>query len=90
MDCDNTGKYVVSSSLDNQIRIYDVQESKITHKIDGKQNAIWKTCFSSNSKYIGAGTGHSSIVLYDVQTGNEVCVYTYISTYTYTCTCTIS
>jgi WD40 repeat protein len=69
--CNNTnciGKFIVSSSLDSNILVYDIVEEKVKHSIQASE-PIWTVTFSPDAKFISCGTANSAALVYDVESG---------------------
>ncbi|BAY98377.1 pentapeptide repeat-containing protein [Tolypothrix tenuis PCC 7101] len=58
------GKYIVSSSRDNTVRLWDTN-GKLLHILNGHTDSIRAVAFSSDSKYIVTGSDDKTLRLWD-------------------------
>ncbi|KAG0312469.1 WD repeat-containing protein 61, partial [Dissophora globulifera] len=62
----------VSTSLDSQIRIWDLEQLKQNKIIDAGAVQAWTAKFSPDSKHIATGTSSGNVNQYSVETGEKV------------------
>ena len=62
------GRYIISSSLDKSIKVWDVQNSFSNIKtLKGHDNYVYSVAFSPDGRYIISGSRDKSIKVWDVQ-----------------------
>lgn len=65
------GTILASTSLDSQIRIWDVKGKQQTRVIDAGPVEAWSCTFTHDSKYIATGTHAGNINFFNVETGER-------------------
>lgn len=71
VDVNNQGTVAASSSLNSQIRLWDVETGKLIKDIDAGPVDAWTIAFSSDSRFIASGSHTGKIILYGVESGNS-------------------
>ena len=69
------GKYIVSGSLDNTIKIWDTKTGKCLNTFAGHNNFVNSIITSPDVKYIIVGCDDNKIKVFDFQTGK--CINTF-------------
>jgi WD40 repeat protein len=65
------GQYAVSTSLDSQIRIWDIQSHSLVRTIDAGPVQAWTTCFSPDGRQIAAGTHSGLVNVWNLESGEK-------------------
>jgi WD repeat-containing protein 61 len=60
-----------SSSLDSQIRIWNIGEGSLKKVIDAGSVEAWSASFSPDNRFIATGTHAGNINMFDVQSGEK-------------------
>ncbi len=66
------GKYLVTSSWDGIVRLWDVASGKEVRQFLGHSGSVFGAAFSPDGKYILSSGTDRTVRLWDVQTGQEV------------------
>ena len=67
------GKYIISGSLDNTIRLWNAQTGKlVSDPFEGHTHWVTSVAFSPDGKYIVSGSRDKTIRIWDAQTGKLV------------------
>ncbi|KAF9997602.1 WD repeat-containing protein 61 [Entomortierella chlamydospora] len=72
VDTNADGSLAVSTSLDSQIRIWDLDQLKQHKIIDAGAVQAWTAKFSPDSKHIATGSSSGNVNQYSVETGEKV------------------
>ncbi|KAF9195174.1 WD repeat-containing protein 61 [Haplosporangium sp. Z 767] len=72
VDTNVEGTLAVSTSLDSQIRIWDMDQLKQHKVIDAGSVQAWTAKFSPDSKHIATGSSSGDVNQYSVETGEKV------------------
>jgi WD40 repeat protein len=70
------GKYIVSGSADNSIKIWNIQERREECSLTGHTNAVYSVAISQDGKYIVSGSVDKSIKIWNIQERREECSLT--------------
>ena len=60
-----------SSSLDSQIRLWDVASGGLTKIVEAGPVEAWSATFSPDSKFIATGTHSGNINMFSVESGEK-------------------
>ena len=63
------GKYILTSSRDNNIRIYDTANYKCFSLLEGHTSLVWCVAINRNGDKIASASGDNTIRVWDFQTG---------------------
>lgn len=66
VDIDASGKYAVSSSLDNQIILWDLKAFKPLRTYEGDPADTWTVAFSPDSRFIATGSQNGAVNMINV------------------------
>ena len=66
------GKYIVSSSWDDTIRIWDARTGKELQTLTEHTDWVYSATFSPNGKYIVSSSSDNTIRIWDARTGMEL------------------
>jgi len=66
------GKYIVSASDDNNIKLWDVATGKVIRTISGHTEAVKSAVFSPDNKYIVSSSRDDTNKLWETATGKEI------------------
>src|SRR6202050_3433430 len=67
------GKHIASGSVDNTIRVWDVQSVYVVAgPFEGHTQEVTSVAFSPDGKHIASGSNDNTIRVWDVQSGNVV------------------
>ena len=66
---DETGKYIVSSSRDSTIRIWDSMSGECIHVLRGHEGFVNQASFSPDGKTIASVSNDKSVRIWDAQSG---------------------
>lgn len=67
MSYDQVGKYLATSTLDMQIKIWDLEQNKVVRTVMG----IWPVAFSPNGKELVSMAGAINLAVWDPVTGEK-------------------
>jgi len=70
------GKYLASASLDDTIKLWEVETGRLLRTLAGHTNDVCSVCYSPDGKYLASGSDDYTIKLWEVKTGE--CVQTLI------------
>jgi len=65
-------KYGLSSAWNRTMRLWDLSEGKLIHRLTGHEGRVQKAAFSPDSQYIISGGFDKAIRLWDVSSGREM------------------
>jgi len=65
----STGKYLVSGSWDNTLRLWEAETGKLLRTLEGHTSRVNCVAFDPSGKYIISGSNDCSLRLWDVETG---------------------
>ncbi|KAH8834629.1 WD40-repeat-containing domain protein [Flagelloscypha sp. PMI_526] len=66
------GKYIVSGSHDNTIRIWDADTGKEIQKLDGHGDTTTSVAFSPDTKSVISGSGDRAVRIWDMESGVQL------------------
>ena len=67
------GKYLVSSSFDTNVVIWDVKKDfKLLHKLENHKNEVYGVSISHSNKYLATSSFDNSIALWELSTGKLI------------------
>lgn len=66
------GKFIVTGSVDNTAKLWDVQTGREIRTFRGHSNSVSSVCFSPDGKYIVSGSLDNTARLWDIETGEEI------------------
>ncbi|MGK7893173.1 MAG: CHAT domain-containing protein [Xenococcus sp. (in: cyanobacteria)] len=64
------GQYLVSSSNDRTVRLWDIKNGQILHLFKGHKERVKSVKVSENGKNIISGSADSTVKIWDIRTGN--------------------
>jgi len=67
--CSIDGRYIAFATLDKEIRIWDIKDSKFSHNLTGHKKTVTSVVFSRNNKYLFSGSKDKSIIQWDIESG---------------------
>jgi centriolar protein POC1 len=59
-----SGDYLVSSSLDSSLKIYDLKEARPVFDLVGHEKAVNSVTFSASGEHIASGGGDATVFLW--------------------------
>lgn len=65
-------KYGLSSAWNRTMRLWDLSEGRLIHRLTGHEGRVQKAAFSPDSKYIISGGFDKAIRLWDISSGREI------------------
>ena len=65
-------KYLLSCSMDNTIKIWDVSTGLLIRTLEGHNHSVQSAEFSNNLKYVLSASLDKTIKLWDTETGNPI------------------
>lgn len=72
-------RLLVTLGSDSQVKIWsihsDSQSVKLASTLSGHSNWIWDAAFSADSSFILTGASDNTARLWDVTTGEMICIY---------------
>ncbi|OON20923.1 WD domain, G-beta repeat protein, partial [Opisthorchis viverrini] len=71
LDIDSTGKMAVSSSLDSQILIWDLENRRLLKTYEGDPADTWTVALSPDSRFIATGSHAGCVNMIGVDSGNK-------------------
>ena len=66
------GKYIVSGSDDETIKLWDIQSGKELQSFEGHKNSVRSVAITPDGKHIVSGSFDGTIKLWDIQSGKEL------------------
>jgi WD40 repeat protein len=66
------GKQIVSSSIDNTIKLWDTETGKEIRTFSGHSSGVRSVMFSPDGKTIVSGSADKTIKIWDVETGKDI------------------
>ena len=69
------GRFIVSGSMDNTLKLWDIQTGKEIRAFIGHKGNINSVAISDNNKYILSTSNDKTIKLWDLETGKEIRTY---------------
>lgn len=63
---------LVSTSVDSNMRIWDLENGQLVRSIVAAPAEAWKAKFSPDGEYVAAGSYNGDIHLYSIETGEKV------------------
>jgi WD40 repeat protein len=67
----SNGKYMISSSFDNTMKLWDVKSGKELRTFSGHEEYVYMAKLSTNGKYAASG-GYDNFRVWDVSSGKEI------------------
>ncbi|MEH2390136.1 MAG: caspase family protein [Nostoc sp.] len=61
------GKMIASGSLDNKVRLWNIQGNSISNPFCGHKNSVWSVAFSPDGKMIASGSYDETVRLWNLQ-----------------------
>eukprot|EP00124_Ichthyophonus_hoferi_P002128 Ihof_evm11s133 gene=Ihof_evmTU11s133 len=71
VDVSQDGAMAVSSSLDSNIKLWDLNTNQLIRSIDAVPARTWQAKLSPDSKYLATGTFNGTVDIYEVATGTK-------------------
>jgi WD40 repeat protein len=66
------GKYVVSGSGDEMVRLWDLATGNEVRRFTGHEEPVWSVAVTPDGKYVVSGSGDNTVRLWELATGKEV------------------
>ena len=66
------GKYVVSGSSDETIKLWDIKTGEVIRTFEGHTSYVSSVAVTSNGKYVVSGSWDETIKLWDIKTGEII------------------
>ncbi len=66
------GRYTLSASWDNTLRLWDVKTGKELQTFEGHESCVTSACFSPDGRYALSASWDHNIILWDVKTGKQI------------------
>ena len=63
------GKYVVSGSCDNSVKIWRMESGKVVRTLNGHTSAVASVSFSPDFKYAVSGSCDKSVKIWSTESG---------------------
>ena len=61
------GRFIASGSLDNTVRIWDVEKKAPVHAFKGHEDYVSSVAFSPNGRFIASGSWDTTVRIWDVE-----------------------
>jgi len=71
VDCNNDGTKVVTSSMDGQIRVYDLESAKLFQTINAGAVETWTISYMPGKDVVASGAHSGSVNIWDMKTGKK-------------------
>ncbi len=69
------GRHALSGSLDNTLRLWDVESGRAVRVFEGSARRIVSVALSSDGRHAVSGSEDGTVRMWDVETGRERCVF---------------
>jgi WD repeat-containing protein 61 len=69
LDVNSTGTLLASTSLDSNIRVYDLVNQSLLHTINAGALQAWGLSFSLDNKHVAVGTHSGKVHIWNTETG---------------------
>lgn len=66
------GKYLVSGSSDNTVKLWDASSGQMITSINADQKEVTAVCYSSDAKYVGSVGLNGTVKIWSAQSGNSI------------------
>jgi len=63
------GRWIVSGSLDNSVRVWDSSTGEVQNVLEDHTNSVWSVTFSPDGRQIVSGSEDNSVWVWDSSTG---------------------
>ncbi len=70
------GKYALSGSNDNTLKLWDINPGKEIRTFKGHRGTVTSVCFSPDGKFALSGSWDNTLKLWNINTGNEIRTFT--------------
>ena len=70
------GKYIVSGSRDNTIKLWDIKSGEEIRTFEGHSRWVTSVAITPDGKYIVSGSDDKTIKLWDIKSGEEIAQFT--------------
>ncbi len=64
------GRWLISGSIDETLRLWDVETGAEIRRFDGHTGGVTSLDFSADGRYIASGASDGTIKVWDVETGD--------------------
>ena len=64
-------RHIASGSLDNTVKIWEVDSGKEVRKLVGHSKSVTSISFSENGKFLASGSGDTTVIVWDTESGRE-------------------
>lgn len=69
------GKHALSGSVDNSVRLWDVNTGKELMSFKNHTKQVWSVAFVPHTKYVVSGSWDATVRMWDTTTGKEVHIF---------------
>ncbi len=66
------GKFIVSYSWDNTVKIWDVKTFSEIRTFIGHTDQVWSASISHDNKFVASGSMDRTFIIWDVETGEKI------------------
>ncbi|XP_074303689.1 WD40 repeat-containing protein HOS15 [Silene latifolia] len=66
---------LASASFDSTVKIWDVEQGKLVHSLNGHREAVYSVAFSPNGEYLASGSFDRSLHVWSLKEGKIVKTY---------------